>query len=180
MEYNISLPDGVIKLQHDNFESIINVDDLTTINTSNLFGEAVTISAAVNRIGLLKSEVEGSVASLKLELKIFEGNFRNKLRKEAYKNSGSYTVRIENEDVKVKLTEKALESCFETEQEWIILREKLNKAEKNLGAISSLYWSTQDKSRKLQGLVSGTTPEEFMAGVIEGKINGILISKHKS
>jgi hypothetical protein len=40
-----------------------------------------------------------------------------------------------------------------------------------------LYWACQDKSRKLNGLVQGTTPEYYIAGMITGKINGILIHK---
>ena len=45
--------------------------------------------------------------------------------------------------------------------------------------LDSLYWACQDKSRKLNGLVNGTTPQEFVEGMIEGKVNGILIKKKK-
>ena len=179
MKYTIHIDDKPVVLEHDNFDSIINVDDLTKIDTSNLFGEAVTISAAVNRIGLLKSEVEGLMADLKLDIKIFESTYRSKLRKEASKSGGTYTIRVENEDVTVKITEKALETCFENDETWIDLMRKFNKAEKNFNALSSLYWATQDKSRKLNGLVSGTTPAEFVEGLIEGKVNGMLISKKR-
>lgn len=177
MQYTIHVGTTPIILEHDNLDSTINVDDLTKIDTSNIFGEAVTISAAVNRIGLLKAEVEGLMAETKLEYKIYEGNFKSKLRKEAANNSGYYTMRVGNEDVKVKLTEKALETCFETDEKWIELKQKFIKAEKNFNALSSLYWACQDKSRKLNGLVNGTTPEEFVEGMIEGKVNGILIKK---
>jgi hypothetical protein len=175
MKYTIHVGDQPIVLEHDNFESVINVDDLTKIDTSNLFGEAVTISAAVNRIGLLKAEVEGTMADLKLELKIYESNYRSNLRKQASQNGGSYTIRVGNEDVSVKITEKALETCFEADEKWIELMRQYNKAEKNFNGLSSLYWATQDKSRKLNGLVSGTTPTEFVQGLIEGKVNGMLV-----
>ena len=69
MQYTIHVGDKPIIIEHDDLESTINVDDLTKINPSNIFGEAVTISAAVNRIGLLKSEVEGIMAETKLEYK---------------------------------------------------------------------------------------------------------------
>ena len=179
MKYTIHVGDQPITLEHDNFDSIINVDDLTKIDTSNLFGEAVTISAAVNRIGLLKAEVEGLMADTKLEIKIFESNYKSKLRKDASKSGGTYTIRVDNEDVSVKITEKALETCFESDEKWIELMRRFNKAEKNFNALSSLYWATQDKSRKLNGLVSGTTPQEFVEGLIEGKVNGMLITKKR-
>jgi len=43
--------------------------------------------------------------------------------------------------------------------------------------LSSLYWAIQDKSRKLNSLVNGTTPEEFISEMVAGKVNGILIEK---
>lgn len=177
MKYTLHIGDNPIILEHDNLDSTINVDDLTKIDTSNIFGEAVTISAAVNRIGLLKSEVEALMAETKLEYKIYEGEFKAKLRKEAVNNGGYYTIRVGNEDVKVKLTEKALETSFEIDPKWVKLKKKFITAEKNFNALSSLYWACQDKSRKLNGLVNGTTPEEFVEGMIEGKVNGILITK---
>jgi hypothetical protein len=155
----------------------INVDDLTKIDVGNIYGDAVTISAAVNRIGLIKAEVEALMGETKLSYKIYEGTFKAKLRKQAANNSGFYTVRIGNEDVKIKATEKALETCFETDEEWIKLKREFITAEKNFNSLSSLYWACQDKSRKLNTLVNGVTPKEFVSEMIEGKINGILIKK---
>lgn len=178
MQYTIHIGENPIVLEHDNMDATINVDDLTIIDTSNIFGEAVTISAAVNRIGLLKSEVEAQMATAKLEYKIYEGEFKAKLRKQAANNSGFYTLRVDNEDVRVKATETSLSSAFETDPKWIELKKNFITAEKNFNALASLYWACQDKSRKLNGLTNGTTPEEFIEGMIEGKVNGILVKKN--
>jgi len=179
MKYEILAGDQVITLEHDNLDSSINVDDLTRIDTSNIYGDFVTITAAVNRIGLLKAEVGGLMAETRLEYKIYEGKFRGKLRKEAAENSGYFTMRVDNSDVRVKATEKALETCFEADPKWIEIRKRFINAEKNFNALDSLYWATQDKSRKLNGLVAGTTPEEFVGQLIEGKMNGLMIKKKK-
>jgi len=177
MEYKIRVGEQEITLYHDNMDASINVDELTRIDVGNIFGDAVTISAAVNRIGLIKAEVEALMSETKLDYKIYEGGFKAKLRKQAANNSGFYTVRIGNEDVKIKATEKALETCFETDEEWIRLRKLHIQAEKNFNSLSSLYWACQDKSRKLNSLVNGVTPTEFVEQMIEGKINGILLKK---
>jgi hypothetical protein len=177
MKYTVHIGDSPLILEHDDLDSSINVDDLTKIDTSNIFGEAVTISAAVNRIGLLKAEVEAAMAEAKLEIKIFQGTFISKLRKQASESGGFYKIRVDNEDVKIKATEKALETSYETDPEWIELQKKYIQAEKNLNALGSLYWAAQDKARKLNGLVSGTTPADFVSELIEGKINGILVTK---
>lgn len=177
MKYTIHVGENPITLEHDNLDSTINVDDLTIIDTSNIFGEAVTISAAVNRIGLLKSEVEARMAHAKLEYKIYEGEFKAEKRKQAANNGNFYTLRVGNEDVKIKLSETSLSTSFETDPRWIELKKEYIKAEKNFNALSSLYWACQDKSRKLNGLTNGTTPEEFIEGMVEGKVNGIFITK---
>jgi hypothetical protein len=179
MKYTIHIGTTPITLEHDDLDSNINVDDLTKIDSSNIFGEATTISAAVNRIGLLKSEVEARLAETRLAYKIYEGDFKAKLRKQAVDNAGFYTIRVENSDVKVKLSETGLATSFENDPKWIELKRANIQAEKNFNALDSLYWACQDKSRKLNGLVNGTTPQEFVEGLIEGKVNGFFIKKGK-
>ena len=139
MEYKIQIGEQEITLFHDNMDASINVDDLTKIDVGNIYGDAVTISSAVNRIGLIKAEVEALMGDTRLE--------------------------------------KALETCFETDLEWIALKRKFITAEKNFNSLSSLYWACQDKSRKLNSLVNGVTPKEFVEEMIQGKVNGILIKK---
>lgn len=177
MKYTVNIGSKPIELIHDNFDDVIDVDSLTKIDTSNLFGEHVTMSAAVNRIGLMKAEVQSIMDSTKLDIKMYEGKFKSRLRKEAAENQGKYTIRVENEDVLVKLTEKALETSFETDPQWIKLKKAFIKAEKDFNSLDALYWACQDKSRKLNGLVNGTTPEDYVSNIIEGKINGVLIKK---
>lgn len=177
MEYVIHIGDRPITLKHDDIEDVVNVDSLTKIDTSNIFGEAVTVTAAVNRVGLMKAEVESNLAGLKLDCRIYENNYRSNLRKQSSKSGGSYIIKVDSEEVSVKLTEKALETCYESEPEWIELKREIIRAERNFNSLDALYWAIQDKSKKLNGFISNTTPEEFVDGLIEGKVNGILISK---
>lgn len=179
MQQEIRIGEQTLTLEFGLIDNIINVDDLTIIDTSNLFGEAVTVSAAVNRIGLMKSEIDSVLAGLKLDLRLFENNFRNSLRAEASKNAGSYTIQVDGEPVKIKLTETGLATCYDSDPEWLKLKREVISTERNSNSLDALYWAMQDKSKKLNGLVASTTPEEFVAGVIEGKVNGILLQKGK-
>lgn len=184
MEYKIQVGNKNITLEHGDLESTLNVDDLTTIDTSNIFGEAVTISAAINRIGLIKADAEALLSAIKLKTRIFESDFRLAKRKEAEDNSGKFKLPCKDNDgnddeVEVKATEKALETCFELDLEWRKLKAEYVKCEKKLGYVSSLYWSMQDKARKLNGLVSDTVPEDFVSQLVEGIVNGVLIKKKK-
>ncbi len=179
MEYKIRLGDDIITLEHDDIDQIINVDDLTNIDTGNIYGEAVTISPAINRVGLMRAELESMMASYKLDEKMYINSFTSKLRKQAYKNSGKYKITVDGEEVEIKLTEKALESAHENDPKWVRIKKKQIQAEKNFNMLSSLYWAMQEKSKKLNNLVSKTTPEEFVESMIEGKINGLLVQKNK-
>lgn len=180
LQYEIELGENIITLEHGSFDDLINVDELTKIDPTNIFGEATTISAAVNRIGLMKAEVEARMAEKKLAYKMYEGDFIAKKRKEAANNSGFYFTRVGNEDVKVKATQGALDTCFETDEGWKKAKLEFIKAEKNFNALSSLYWACQDKARKLNGLASGVTPQEFVEGLVQGKVNGFFIEVKKA
>lgn len=177
MQQEIRIGEQTLILEFGLIDDVINVDDLTKIDTSNIFGESVTISAAVNRIGIMMSEVGSNLASAKLDCKLYENDFRNKLRAQASKNSGSYTIVVDAEKVNVKLTETGLATCFDSDPEWLRLKRETILLERNFNSLSALYWAMQEKSRKLNGLISSTTPEEYIAGIVEGKVNGILIGK---
>jgi hypothetical protein len=64
-------------LKYSPFEDAIDMDDLTRIHYENLYGEAVTVSAIQNRIGILKAEAEAAYERKKLECDIYEANLRN-------------------------------------------------------------------------------------------------------
>lgn len=177
MEYTIHVGTSPITLVHEAFDKEINVDSLTIIDIGNIFGETVTAAPAANRIGLLKAEIEESLTDLKLDLKLLEGRIKNEARRDAGNNGGHYTIRVDEDDVKVKLSEKALESCFEHDERWIELKRKVIQLEGSVGKLTSLYWSVQAKVRVLQNLTAKVTPEEFVQDMVEEKINGILIKK---
>lgn len=177
MTQEVQIGERILTLEFGLIEDVINVDDLTKIDTSNIFGEVVTVSAAANRIGIMMSEVGANLASAKLDCKLYENDFRNKLRSQASKNSGSYKIVVDGEEISVKLTETGLATCYDSDDEWLRLKREIITLEKNFNSLSALYWAVQDKSRKLNGLVHSTTPEDFVAGLVEGKVNGILVSK---
>lgn len=177
MKYSIQIGEELYELSHPNIDRSINVDDLTTIDTSNLFGEHTTISAATNRIGLLRSEVQAIADKAKMSKEIYEAEFIERKRLEAKNNSGKFFIRVDNQDVDVKLTETALKSSFLTDSGWKERSSEYIKALSNYNKLDVLYWAMQDKSKKLNGLIEGTTPAEFVKGLVEGKVNGILVKK---
>lgn len=173
----VHLDNKVIQLKFRDFDSEINVDELTSIDYSNLYGEAVTVSALLNKVGLFKAEAEHSYNDQKLSLDIYEANLRKDIRREAAENSGKILISEKPEEY-LKLTENTLNELVLLDQGWQVSKKNVAKRKKDLDYIESLFWAIQDKSKKLNNLLPQIVPKDFENEIIEGKINGILIKKH--
>jgi hypothetical protein len=141
-----------IVLNTKDFNEEIDVDDLLSIHYENIPGEVITIPALLNRVGLLKA-----------------------LRREATINSGFFRI---NEE-RFKLSEKSLEEAMVLDKVCQTRAQQLIDAETDYETVSVLYWSLSEKSKKLDNLIKGTSPDEFSESIIEGKINDMYISFNK-
>lgn len=168
MENNsIKIPIGnkIIVLKYLDWDTDVDLDAVTKIDYSNLYGEIVTISALLNRIGILKADVDNAVDEMKLELSIFESQKRKKFIREA--------LAIGNK----KPSESSLEDEINTDIEVIAMRKRLNELVRDARYVESVYWAVQSKDKKLSVLMKGVTPEEFAENIVEGTINTFYIHK---
>lgn len=172
----IHIDNQPLELIMADFDSEINVDEITSIDYSNLFGEAVTISTLLNRIGILKARAEAIYAEKKLEFDIYEATQRKRLRREAAMNSNYFKV----DDQQIKLTENSLEEAIIIDEGWQVNKKNVIKAQETLNKVDSIYWAISSKSKKLEVMLKPITPEEFYNELMEGTVNGILIKKRKS
>lgn len=167
----INIGNRQLLLETKDFDGVIDVDDLLSIHYENIPGEVITIPVLLNRVGLLKAEAEGVAKKSKVSVDIYESSFKKKLRREASMN-GNY-FKLDGE--RIKLSEKSLEEAVRLDKGW---QDKYNNridAETNHEFVSVLYWSLSEKSKKLDNLIKGTTPEEFENGIVEGVVNDIFI-----
>lgn len=167
--------DKTIVLHSPDTDEDIELDEVTTINYSNLYGEAVTISALLNKVGMWKAEYERKAKEAKLYCDVFVSQLKKKYRGEALKNHGQVSVDGEA----VKLTEKGLD-------EIILLNEEYQKAvldqielESKRDKLDSLFWAIRSKDQKLNNLLPKVVPKEFFQELVEGKINSFIIHKPK-
>lgn len=162
-------------LKYSPFEDAIDMDDLTRIHYENLYGEAVTVSAIQNRIGILKAEAEAAYERKKLECDIYEANLRKRWRREANMNGGKFTL----DDEQIKLTESALNEAVLLDKGYQVHKNNVILYKSNLNKLDSLFWAISSKDKKLNNIMKEVTPAEFQSEIIEGKINEIMIRKHK-
>lgn len=162
-----------VTLVTNGFEDTVDIDSLTSIDYSNLYGEAVTVSALLNKVGLLRAEAERVVSEKKLEKEVYEADMKKGWRREANRNGGKFTI----EDEEIKLSEKALDEALLLDEDYQKLCLEYIEAQKNFSVLDALQWSVQDKSKKLNNLLKPVTPQEFLSELVEGKVNSFLIAK---
>ena len=173
MEILVHFNNTPVTLVTNGFDEKIDIDSLTAINYENLYGEAVTVSALLNKIGLLRAEAESTMSEKRLEKDVYEANCKKKWRKEANCNGGKFTIDGEQ----IKLSEKALEEALLLDDDYQALCVDFIDAQKNFSVLDSLLWSVQDKSKKLNNLLKPVTPQEFLNDLVEGEVNSFLIKK---
>jgi len=167
-----------VVLSYGDFDDEVNVDDLTSIDYSNLYGEAVTVSALMNRIGILKSEAEANHSQKKLDCDIYEANLSRGYRRESNTTGGKFTIEDETgAPFMMKLTDKAVEAAVLLDLAYQNKRKAVINAKRDLDFIESIYWAVQSKDKKLSVLMKATSPEEFYNELIEGKVNGLTVNK---
>lgn len=173
MEILVHFNDVPVTLVTNGFEDTVDIDRLTSIDYSNLYGEAVTVSALLNKVGLLRAEAERAVSEKKLEKEVYEADMKKGWRREANRNGGKFTI----EDEEIKLSEKALDEALLLDEDYQKLCLEYIEAQKNFSVLDALQWSVQDKSKKLNNLLKPVTPQEFLSELVEGKVNSFLIAK---
>lgn len=169
MDELIKIPIGnkIIVLKQKEFDTDIDMDEITQIQYDNLYGEIVTVSALMNRIGILKAMVDNEYEEYKLDCSIFESEKRRKY------------ISSKIASGEKKPTEQQAEDFLNTDPEVSAKRKKLLLIKRNSDYVNALYWSIQSKDRKLSVLMKGVTPEEFADGIVQGVVNTFTITKFK-
>ena len=105
----IHADESVIEVKFGKLPEEFDTDDILRIDYSNIYGEKVTISTLVNKLGILVEQAEYNKKSKDLELKVYDAETRKTFRREAIDNGGKF--KIQNEWV--KLTKDSLDEAME-------------------------------------------------------------------
>ena len=148
MEILVHFNDVPVTLVTNGFEDTVDIDKLTSIEYSNLYGEAVTVSALLNKVGLLRAEAEKKVAECKLEKEVYEAQTKKEWRREANRNGGKFTLALEDGEVEeIKLSEKALDEALLLDEDYQNLCIAYIDAQKNFSVLDALQLAVQDKAK---------------------------------
>lgn len=160
----IHFEDKIVTLKYTEFDTDVDLDDITKIHYDNIYGEIVTIPGLVNRIGLLKASVDNELSRSKLEFDVFEANLRKTVRSRYVVGGKKFTIQEVDDDIM-------------TDPQWKNWKLKLSRLQKNVDMVSAIYWAVKSKDDKLNNIKGNITPKEFENEIVEGVINTIMIKK---
>lgn len=163
----IKLGDQLYTLSYQEFDDEVDIDELLSIDYSNLIGEMVTFPIIVNRVGLLLADAESKLSETKLNRDVMEAKVKERLRKELLeKNGKAPTIDMVNDAM---IQDAGYQAVYR----------KYIDAQKTRDYISSLFWSTKDKSGKLDKLSLTIQAGDIDEKLIEGTVNRVTIKKSK-
>ena len=164
----ITVGDTTYKLLFDDFDEDMDIDSLLKIDYSNIIGELITFPVIVNRFGNLLAEAESKVSETKLNLEVFEAKTKERLRVELAEANGGKNPTVE-----------ALNNALLMNNAYQVMRKRLIEVQKTRDYINSIFWSAKDKTSKIEKLSLTVQNSEIPDGVIEGRVNNVLVKKTK-
>jgi len=81
----------IVTLKYEGFEDEIDVDEICKIDYSNIYGEVVTCTALMNRVGIIRAEAESILKEKELLAKIEEARIKKDERRKAVSDSRKIT-----------------------------------------------------------------------------------------
>lgn len=161
---NIHLDKKIAQIIPTKWDYSFDPDTIFEIDPFNIVGELITIPVLVSRLGVLVAEMAGFVKKQKVRLKFKEAEvsklFRNK----------------ESVSGRKKPTLNEVEEHLTLDPVLNNLRLKLIRHEEDLQKIEVMHEAAQKKSFNIGILGRNLVPKEFEKELIEGTINGVLIT----
>ena len=171
----MSFNDKIVTLKVTEFDTDIDMDDILKIDYSNIIGEVLTFPVIVNRIGILRAELENRMQEEKFDLQVYGAKLSEMFRK-----NGSSAKTEEGGSKTIKQpTVQQLENLVLLDEGYQLRQKKVFRVMKDYQFADSLYWAAKDKSKKLDYCSNGIKPQDFENEIISGSINGVMIKVHE-
>ena len=167
----IPLNDKIVILTLQEFDTDINTEEILQIDYSNILGEVLTFPVILNRIGILRAELENRLSDLEFDLKVYGAKLGEMFRKNKSKTE---TDSGGNKKIKAP-TVQEIENSVLLDEGYQLRQKTYYRAKKEYQIFDSLYWAAKDKSSKLDKCSMGLKPEDFEHEILEGTINNVMI-----
>lgn len=148
----------------------VDIDDLLSIDYSNIMGELLTFPPILNKIGLFRAEAEENMNRVKLDLAILEAKIQEEKR--------ISLTKVVSEKVKSP-TKDEVENACKLDPRYSKQTRQFFASQKAYNYMESLYIAAKDKSKKLDSIFNkSVVPKEFELELLEKAVNGVKVKLH--
>ena len=131
----------VVVLHLPNFDADISFEDFFKIDYSNIIGELLTFSVIMNRVGILRAEMEEIAKNKKFEADVYEAQLKKHYRSMLFSKSADGT--------KKKATNPEIDEAVLIDKGYQVVMKNLYNTQKGFAIVENMFWSAKDKSGKL-------------------------------
>lgn len=161
----LAFGDRIIKINLNDFDKNVDVDNLLKIDYANLVAEMITFPVVVNRFGILVADMDNKIAEAKLDLEIYTAKAKRNLRREL--------IEVDDKGKNKNPTIGEVDDALLKDKVWQSKKKQTFEVQKERDYINSIYWSAKDKSTKLDKLSLSIQPGDVDERLIQKEINGI-------
>lgn len=167
----IQFKEKAVALKITEFDTDIDTEQLLKIDYSNIIGEILTFPVIINRIGILRAELQNRLNTEKFDCEVYKAKISEMFRK----NKSVKEIDAKGKEKWKSPTVDQLTNLVLLDEGCQLRNKKVFRVQKDYEFLDALYWAAKDKSKKLDYFGSSLKPEDMENSIIEGTINGVLI-----
>lgn len=150
-------------------EEEIDIDKILKVDIMNLTAEILTFPVILNKLGISLAEKQNQLKEKRLAFEIWQSQESQKIKKTWSEDKNRPIVRggkYTNDDVSDYIVSHKLYKVY---------KQSINKVEKEVEIMNSIYWAAKDKSDKLQKLSLILKSDDIDLDNIVSTFNGVSI-----
>jgi hypothetical protein len=159
------------RLQIEDFDTDLDLDDIVGIDYTNIRGELLTFPIVYNRIGIFKAEMSNAAQRAKMNVEIVRSQLNQHYRTALTEEGRDYKGKPKT----IKPTVDEISAAIVCDDAYQKAYEDYLNAQRRLDYMESIYWACQSKDQKLNRLSEKLRPEEFEQELLVDKVNSVLI-----
>lgn len=167
----IEVKGKMYRLMIEDFETDLDLEDITGIDYTNIRGELLTFSVAYNRIGIFKAELSNTAQRAKMNVDITKAQLNQKYRAALVEEGRDY----KGKPKLIKPTVDEIAAAVLCDDEFQAAYEQYLTAQRHFEIMEAIYWACQSKDQKLNRLSEKISPEEFEQELLTDRVNSVLI-----
>lgn len=173
LKLNLGEKEIFLKVNLFEDDQVIDVDKILKIDVLNLTAEILTFPVILNKLGIILADKQNNQKEVELSYRIWRAKSAEAIKNEWENDDNRKVVRGG------KYTKDDVEDHIHQHPMYKAMKQKLARAEKEVGYLNSIYWAAKDKADKLEKLSLILKSDDIDLDNIVSTFNGVQIRAKK-